>query len=139
MKTILKYLLCICVLVSGVYTLCTTYAHGLEGEPGNSGKYLRTDRVTLNVSDKDGALFSRFAWLNREKSANTFHIPFLEQRENEEDESHSFDRFGAVCITSIFLAIVCGRALADALAASDGYLHYPALSNWYLILQVFRI
>jgi len=140
MNIFFRYLLSICVLVCSVYTtLRVTYAHSLA-DSLTATESICPAHTALTIPLNDDVLFKKPLWLSREKAAKFFDVPCLERRENEEDEdeSHSFSRFGSACITSIFLALA-GEDISERLAMR-GYSPYSSPSSErYLFLQVFRI
>ncbi|MGC3944326.1 MAG: hypothetical protein QM762_07390 [Chryseolinea sp.] len=141
MKTLLKYFLSVCLLVSSVYTLRTAYAHGLTNELSDCAEVMCPVRTASVVQLKDQQTWCTHVWLGREKSTHVIQVPVLERRENEEDEDEfrSLQRFGPACITSVFLSLSSDK---DDLHGSSVRYHdlvdLPASSR-YLILQVFRI
>ena len=141
MNIFFRYLLCICVLLSGVYTLRATYAYGLAASENAQVEALCPSNSSMSLLQRDAALFRKPVWLSREKAAKVFDVPCLERRENEEDEdeSHSFSRFGSVCITSIFPGLSSDDIFSGRLS-TRGYNPFNSPSSErYLILQVFRL
>ena len=141
MNIFFRYLLSLFVLVSGVYTLRATYAHGLADSLTAQAETICPSHSALNLVERDAAIFRRPSWLSREKTAKVFDVPCLERRENEEDEdeSHSFSRLRSACITSIFLANVGDDIFSGRLSTRGYNPNSNPSPERYLILQVFRI
>lgn len=141
MKTLLRYFLSICLLVSGVYTLRTAYAHGLTGESPDSTEVICRAHSASDIQLTDQQIWCDHVWIGREKSTHIIQMPVLERRENEEDEDEfrSLSRFGPACITSVFLALGSGELdLHKAAIRYCDLINLPSSSR-YLVLQVFRI
>lgn len=139
MKTLLRYLLSICLIVSGIYAARVGYAFGVGSDISSD------DEAACCVSTSSTTLFRELqtscthAWFTREKPVHVFDIPFMERRETEEDEDefHSCHRFGSSCIATVYSALASRQFDAGNSAFN---LFIDGISpDRYLILQVFRI
>jgi|GEM_PF-4402466 hypothetical protein len=141
MKTLLRYFLSLSLLVSGAYTLRTAYAHGSSGNWSDCEEVMCPDRSVSGVQLNDQQTWCTHKWLSREKPTHVIQVPVLERRETEEDEDkfRSCTRFGAACITSIFLSLASHKD--DLHGSSLRYSDLVDLSSTsrYLTLRVFRI
>lgn len=137
MRSTVKYLICFCLLLSGVVTLTGYYAHG-ESELHQPTHC--SNLIVLNARRQDDVSFCRDFWIGREKTALYHRGSIPERRENEEDdESHTpGSRLGAACISSIFFGLASEDVLSRIHVAfcRDAELTH---SSRYLVLQVFRI
>ncbi|MEJ1238283.1 hypothetical protein WBG78_09150 [Chryseolinea sp. T2] len=140
MKTLLKYFLSICLLVSSVYTLRNAYAHGLDSG-SDSAEVICPAHSASDVQLTDQQTWCTHVWIGREKTTHVIQVPVLERRENEEDEDEfrSLTRFGPACITSVFLALSSDKHDLHRSAFRYCDLFSLPSSGRYLMLQVFRI
>jgi hypothetical protein len=141
MNIFFRYLLSLFVLISSVYTLRATYAHGLADSLTTDTGTICRSQSALSLLQSDVAIIRRPSWFTRAKAAKLYDVPCLERRENEEDEdeSHSCSRFGSACITSIFPAAGDDDIFSGRLSMRGYHPHSNPSPERYLILQVFRI
>lgn len=140
MKTLLRYLLSICLVASGIYAARMGYALGVPSVISSA------DEAACCASTSSTTLFKELqpscmhAWFTREKPGHVIDIPFIERRETEEDEDefHSCHRFGASCIATVYSELASRQF--DANKSSAYNLSVDGISSSrYLILRVFRI
>lgn len=141
MRSVAKYLICFCIVLSGVATLQVHHVHGESALSSVAESTLCRNVSALNVLQKDESFFRRLLWIAREKVTKAHSAPLIERRENEEDDDESFafrTRFSA-CISSVFFNLVSGDALARTHALPDYDLQCLLPTGRYILLQVFRI
>lgn len=140
MRTTIKYLFCVSILVSGLHAIQIRYARGERDASPPLKTQVCPSLLYLNVLFQQEAVTEKLNWNDGDKAVVAHTQSVIECRENEQedDETHSFGNRHGQSVASVFFNLFSGDVLSR-LHVAQCHNNRFLPSARYLVLQVIRI